>query len=227
MKGSDLVTAEEILKLTRKTIEDWHEKNSDRPVDAQIVTDNIRRIRPLGEHRDDLEEVVQELVWTNTDMWHEQDKMRSADPKTVLIGIDNTSPLNQHRNDLIEEVDEIIADSAPKSESLTEQILDMIQKTIVEWHEDELTRGDDYVIATEEVVTRRKMGDHRDEVLPVVRDLVWMHCEGWHEEDKVREKRPDDEMVRIVRNMNPINTHRNDLVEEIDEIIEDMAKEVK
>ena len=74
------------------------------------MTDEIRRIRPLNMHRDNLREVISELVHTNTEMWHEEDKVRSASDQVVLKAIRNINPLNQHRNDLIEEIDEILVD---------------------------------------------------------------------------------------------------------------------
>jgi hypothetical protein len=42
----------------------------------------------------------------------------------------------------------------------------------------------------------------------------------WHEEDKIRSEK-DDVVLRAIRNVNPLNQHRNDLIEEIDEIILD------
>ena len=80
-----------------------------------IVTDAIRRIRPLNEHRDNFAIVVQELVETNTEMWHEEDKVRSDKDAVVLKAIRNINPLNQYRNDLIEELDEIILDHVGKA----------------------------------------------------------------------------------------------------------------
>lgn len=107
---NDLMTATEISALIQAAIKAWHAENQDRSPDHVIVTEVIRRIRPLNEHRDDFEQVVRELVVTNTEMWHEEDKVRSADDAVVLKAIRNINPLNQHRNDLIEELDEIILD---------------------------------------------------------------------------------------------------------------------
>ena len=100
----------EILSIIQETISDWHIQSQSRPSDYVIVTDEIRRIRPINEHRDDLEQVVRELVITNTEMWHEEDKVRSEKDDVVLKAIRNINPLNQHRNDLIEEIDEIVLD---------------------------------------------------------------------------------------------------------------------
>lgn len=101
----------EISKLVQKTIADWHTENQDRSADYEFVTDAVRKIRPLNEHRDDLKLVIKELVVTNTEMWHEEDKVRSENDAVVLRAIRNINPLNQHRNDLIEEIDEIILDN--------------------------------------------------------------------------------------------------------------------
>ena len=68
----------------------------------------------MNKHRDDIVEVIKELVDTNCEMWHEEDKVRSADDQTVLKAIRNINPLNQHRNDLIEEVDEIVIEKEKK-----------------------------------------------------------------------------------------------------------------
>lgn len=104
------LNAEQISALVRETIADWHIQNQGRAPDCEVVTDEIRRIKPLNEHRSDLEQVVRELVVTNTEMWHEEDKVRSENDAVVLRAIRNINPLNQHRNDLIEEIDEIVLD---------------------------------------------------------------------------------------------------------------------
>jgi hypothetical protein len=105
-----ITTADEIANLIQETIKEWHNENENRNSDYVIVTENIKRIKPLNEHRDNLEEVIRELVVTNTEMWHEEDKVRSMKDDVVLKAIRNINPLNQHRNDLMEEVDEIIID---------------------------------------------------------------------------------------------------------------------
>lgn len=103
--------AKEIASLIQDTIRLWHEKNEGRDPDYPIVTDEMRKVRKLNDHRDDLEEVVRELVIINTEMWHEEDKVRSERDEVVLKAIRNINPLNQRRNDLIEEIDEIALDS--------------------------------------------------------------------------------------------------------------------
>lgn len=113
-----VLSSDMIIDLIRDTISMWHRENTGRGLDYVIVTDEIRRIRPLNEHRDDLGQVIQELVITNTEMWHEEDKVRSMDDATVLKAIRNINPLNQHRNDLIEEIDEIIADMSKEKEGM-------------------------------------------------------------------------------------------------------------
>lgn len=108
--------AEQILDTIQRTIRKWHDENADRAADAVIVTDAIRRIRPLGEHRQDLEPIITELIVTNTEMWHEEDKIRSEKDDVVLRAIRNVNPLNQHRNDLIEEIDELFLAEQLKEE---------------------------------------------------------------------------------------------------------------
>ena len=105
-----------IADYASETIAKWHEEEAVRPADHVIVNDSIRRIRPLGEHRSDINEVIEELVRTNSEMWHEEDKVRSENDATVLKAIRNINPLNQHRNDLIEEIDEIMLDLAENKE---------------------------------------------------------------------------------------------------------------
>ena len=108
------VDVNDIVKLVQHTIGQWHQDAEKRPADYVIVTDEIRRIKPLNEHREDLQEAIRELVVTNTEMWHEEDKVRSAADDVVLKAIRNINPLNQHRNDLMEEIDEIIVDNQSK-----------------------------------------------------------------------------------------------------------------
>ena len=103
-----MISAMEILGIISSEIEEWHRKAAIRPKDYVIVNDDIRRIRPLNQHREDIGRVVKELINTNCEMWHEEDKVRSQDDQTVLKAIRNINPLNQHRNDLIEEIDEIM-----------------------------------------------------------------------------------------------------------------------
>ncbi len=110
-------TADEITGIIQKQIQDWHNGEAFQNPDRVIVTDEIRRIRPLNEHRVDVEPVIRELVITNTEMWHEEDKVRSMKDDVVLKAVRNINPLNQHRNDLIEEIDEIMVDAAQKTES--------------------------------------------------------------------------------------------------------------
>lgn len=103
-----MISSVEILDIITKEIAEWHHKAECRPSNYVIVNDDIRRIRPLNEHRDSLIPVVKELINTNCEMWHEEDKVRSENDQTVLKAIRNLNPLNQHRNDLIEEIDEIM-----------------------------------------------------------------------------------------------------------------------
>lgn len=104
------ITANKVISFIQEEIVKWHVENENRKSDYKIITDEICRIKPLYEHRDDIEQVIRELTITNTEMWHEEDKVRSMKDEVVLRAIRNINPLNQHRNDLIEEVDEIILD---------------------------------------------------------------------------------------------------------------------
>lgn len=101
------INAQQISEIIQNEIKDWHEKNNHRDENYVIVTDEIRRIKPLNVYRSEIEPVIRELVVTNTEMWHEEDKVRSKNDNVVLKAIRNINPLNQHRNDLMEEIDEI------------------------------------------------------------------------------------------------------------------------
>lgn len=100
-------TALEISEMIKNAIKNWHELALSRPSDYVVVTDEIKRIRPLNVHRNDMDQVLIDLVNTNSEMWHEEDKVRSLKDDVVIKAIRNINPLNQHRNDLIEEIDEI------------------------------------------------------------------------------------------------------------------------
>ena len=106
----DLITADEIMKIVQGNISDWHVKNERRAQEEEFITDDLCKIRPLNVHRNDIREVVKDLVIINVEMWHEQDKMRSENDDVVLRAITKFNPLNQRRNDLIEEIDEIFED---------------------------------------------------------------------------------------------------------------------
>ncbi|MDE7313228.1 MAG: DUF4254 domain-containing protein [Eubacterium sp.] len=106
-----IITANRVISLIQEEIAKWHIENENRKPEHVIVTDEIRRIKPLNEHRDNIEQVIRELTITNTEMWHEEDKVRSMKDEVVLRAIRNINPLNQHRNDLMEEVDEIVLDN--------------------------------------------------------------------------------------------------------------------
>ncbi len=104
------MTAKEIVQLVQKTIADWHVENENRPLDHQVLTDEIKRIRPMNEHRDNLSEVVKDLALTNIEIWHQEDIARTNIDENVVRAKRNIDPLNQHRNDLMEEIDEIFLD---------------------------------------------------------------------------------------------------------------------
>ena len=110
------LTAAEISELIQYSIKRWHSDVLSRKEDYEIVTDEIRKIKPLNVHRNDLKQVIEELAATNTEMWHEEDKVRSQKDDVVLKAIRNINPLNQHRNDLMEEIDEILLERVTAEE---------------------------------------------------------------------------------------------------------------
>lgn len=116
-----MITADEIMQIIQTIIRKWHMDEEVRPDGYVIVDDNMRKIRGLGVHRDDVQKVIEELVYTNTEMWHEEDKVRSENDQVVLKAIRNINPLNQHRNDLIEEIDEIFLERCAGADSLLPQ----------------------------------------------------------------------------------------------------------
>lgn len=107
-----MITAQEISKIITQRIKEWHDAQAKRPADYVIVPESIKQIRKFGDHRDDINVVINDLVDANCEMWHEEDKVRSENDQTVLKAIRNINPLNQHRNDLIEEIDEIVTEKA-------------------------------------------------------------------------------------------------------------------
>ena len=109
-----LMTAEEIVKLIQKTVVDWHTENENRPADFEILTDEIKKIRTMNEHRDDLNSVVKDLALTNIEIWHQEDIARSQNDAAVIKAKRTIDPLNQHRNDLMEEIDEIFLEKSAK-----------------------------------------------------------------------------------------------------------------
>ena len=219
---NDRLDVEDVLKCIQTTIKKWHDENESRPIDATIVTEEVRRIRKLGDHRDDLYQVVEELTVANTEMWHEQDKMRSDDDKKVLIGTRNMMPLNQHRNDLAEEIDEIVADQFSDVKSFSDRIVSTIQDTIKEWHVTQKNTGLPYTPVTDEIRKRRVLGEHREDPMEVAKEIAWINTEIWHVEDIIRSD-DDQAVVEAVRDENPMNVHRSELVEEIDEAVRDLA----
>ena len=56
------LTADNILELIQQTIAKWHKENENRPINAVIVTDEMKKIRPFGQHRDEMEPVIHELT---------------------------------------------------------------------------------------------------------------------------------------------------------------------
>lgn len=217
------VNAEEISELVRREIEQWHVKNAARPQDFEYITDEMRKIRAFGDHREDLAAVISDLIVINTEMWHEQDKMRSANDAVVLRAIYNLNPLNQRRNDLVEEIDEIflerVEDSTAGDRTIisSEEAVQVIQRAIVNWHEESAKRPADYVIATENIRRRRPAGTYRNDMAKIVEELTLNNAEAWHEEDKIHSGN-DSAVLAAVRNGNLLNQHRNDLVEELDEM---------
>ena len=225
------MNAEEIAELVQREIEQWHIKNAQRPSDFDYMTDEMRRIRAFGEHREDLKAVITDLIVVNTEMWHEQDKMRSERDDVVLRAMQNFNPLNQHRNDLIEEIDEIFLARVEKSNTKraiisAEDTVSLIQKAIVDWHEESVKRPADYVIASENIRKRRPAGTFRNDMAKIVEELTLTNAEAWHEEDKIHSGRAEV-IVGAVRNTNFLNQHRNDLVEELDEMFMNYVNEQK
>lgn len=111
-----IMSGKSVVSFSEKTIDEWHKEAAERPADYVIVNEKVRAIRELGDHRENIAEVINELIRTNTEIWHEEDKVRSECDETVLKAIRNINPLNQHRNDLIEEIDEIILDAVNNNE---------------------------------------------------------------------------------------------------------------
>ena len=105
--------AREISKFIQKVISDWHIENADRSEDYVVITEEMKAIRPLNVHRNDIEEVLRDLIIANTEMWHVQDIKLSSDNDDVISRATlDSNTLNQRRNDFIEEIDEIYVEKA-------------------------------------------------------------------------------------------------------------------
>ncbi len=192
-----------IQELIGEAIKDWYKDYKTNGYGISI-SDDIKKIRNKDEISESIEDVVYKLAKINMQMWHEQDGIRSDDDEELLSSIEKIHPLNQHRNDLIEEIDEIILrDYSPKEDGFSaETVLEEINKVIRCWHEEQLTeyQGD----------------SQEDELIDMVRRIALINTIIWHEEDKVREKISENEIISAVRKMNILNKERNILVEKID-----------
>ena len=105
--------AREISEFIKNVISDWHIETADRSDDFVVVTEEMKKIRPLNVHRNDIEVVLRDLVITNTEMWHVQDRRLSSDNDDVVAqATRDSNTLNQRRNDFIEELDEIYVEKA-------------------------------------------------------------------------------------------------------------------
>ena len=105
--------AREISEFIQKVISDWHIENADRSEDYIVVTEEMKKIRPLNVHRNDIEEVLQDLIIANTEMWHVQDKKLGSDNDDIIARATlDSNVFNQRRNDFIEEIDEIYVEKA-------------------------------------------------------------------------------------------------------------------
>lgn len=99
----------------------------------------------------------------------------------------------------------------------TDTAVSLIEATIKSWHIENESRGQDYMIVTDDIRKIRALNVHREDIYDVIRELVETNTEMWHEEDKVRSQ-DDSTVLKAIRNINPLNQHRNDLIEEADEI---------
>lgn len=105
--------AREISEFIKKVISDWHIENADRSEDYVVVTEEMKKIRPLNMHRNDIEDVLRDLIIANTEMWHVQDKRLSSDSDDIVAQATlDSNVFNQRRNDFIEEIDEIYVEIA-------------------------------------------------------------------------------------------------------------------
>ena len=60
-----MITATEISEMISKEIGVWHDFQVSRPADYVIVNKDVKCIRTLNQHRNDIVEVIKELVDTN------------------------------------------------------------------------------------------------------------------------------------------------------------------
>ena len=100
-----------------------------------------------------------------------------------------------------------------------DEIARLVEKAIVDWHEDVDHKSTEH-LANSGV---RKMNDHRQDAGDVVYELALTNTEMWHEMDKMWSDN-DEELLSGIKRFSPLNQHRNDLMEEVDEIYASAAE---
>ena len=98
-----------------------------------------------------------------------------------------------------------------------EEILQLIQAEIVDWHKKYSAPDVEHEILTDEVKNLKTVGLPEHTMSQAIRNLILSHVEMWHEEDKIHSG-IDEIIVPAVRNLNVLNVYRNRLVEQLDEM---------
>lgn len=97
-----------------------------------------------------------------------------------------------------------------------DNIVNLIQKTIVEWHDQSLKRPADYVLNGESIKRELSAFFPLDDMSKMVKGLTMINTEAWHVEDQIHSGK-NDIIVKAVRNANTLNQNRNKFVEGLDE----------
>ena len=98
-----------------------------------------------------------------------------------------------------------------------DEILQLIQAEIVDWHKKYSTPNSKHQILTDEMKNIKTVGLPKFTMSESIKKLILSHLEMWHEEDKIHSG-IDEIIVPAVRNVNVLNVYRNKIVEQLDEI---------
>lgn len=97
-----------------------------------------------------------------------------------------------------------------------DEIVALIQSTIVEWHKNSLLRPSDYVLNKESIGKELSPFTPMKDMSQIVKGLTMINTEAWHVEDQIHSGN-NEIIVKAVRNANVLNQTRNKFVEGLDE----------
>ena len=99
----------------------------------------------------------------------------------------------------------------------SEEVLKLVQEEICKGSvKGALNKKDNKITNSVKVI--RKQGEYREDIKEVVSELARTNKLLWEEQDRIHSDN-DEEIIKGIESIHPLNQHRNDLIEEIDEII--------